>query len=511
MTTIQVVIPMAGLGDRFKRAGYTQPKPLLDVAGVPLIVRLLKNFPTEWRYVFICNRDQLKETNLREVLTKAVPTCAIAEIEPHKKGPVYTVLQAAAAIQDDLPTLMNYCDFSFRWDPNDFLKFVERTQSVGSIFCYRGFHPHYLRQTLYAYCREENGQVVEVREKGHFTPDRTKEYASSGTYYFASGAEMKRSFQKAMDSDWQINGEFYASLPYNALIAEGKRVTVYEIPFFLQWGTPEDLEDYLYWHRAFETWNKHVPLPRSPGVQLLMPMAGEGSRFDNYSVKKPLIPVLDQPMFKTAQRFLPISSDAPVLILRQDLEKTVREAEPEAKQIVLYEPTQGQADTTEKGVSALSLDKPVIVSSCDHGLLWDPAGWKRLLDQKPAMVIFGQRGYPGARRTPKAFSYVKTTPMGIVEGVSVKLPFTDSPEKEPVLVGTFYFSTASLLKDLLRKLLVQNIRVNNERYLDSIVEIAIKEGIRVHCFETEAYLNWGTPEALQEFDYWYRYFQGAKS
>ena len=199
--------------------------------------------------------------------------------------------------------MVNYCDFSFAWDPEHFREFADRTRCDGAVLCYKGFHPHYLHDNLYAYCREEGGRILEVKEKGHFTPDRTKEYASSGTYYFFFRRAVKQYFAQAMKENLSTNDEFYVSLVYNALIRDGKKALVYDIPFFLQWGTPEDLEDYVYWHRVFETfatWKKEWP---AQGPRMVMPMAGSGTRFQGFNLPKPLIPVLGRPMFQTAQHF----------------------------------------------------------------------------------------------------------------------------------------------------------------------------------------------------------------
>jgi len=503
---MQVVIPMAGSGDRFLRAGYAAPKPLLDIAGKPLIERLLTKFPAEWRFVFIVNEDQLQKTSLAEVLRALRPHAEIAAIQTHKKGPVFTLLQGASVIADDMPTLVNYCDFSFSWDVGDFTDFVSARKADGAILCYRGFHPHCLGNTLYAYCRETEGRVLEVREKGHFTPDRLQEYASSGTYYFASGGLLKQYGRIALEKGLSINGEYYVSVVYNPMIDDGKRIFVHEIPFMLQWGTPEDLEDYLYWHRLFETWNSQVQRPAEGSLRLVMPMAGLGSRFQNFQCPKPLIPVLGRPMYRTAMSFLPPSKKKPVLVVRTELEEAVRSSG-EAEIIALEKPTQGQADSTLAALNAVDPEDPVLVSACDHGFLWDEAAWSSLLERKPDVVVFGQRGYPGARRTPASYSYFETDPEGNIRRVSVKKPLTAQPQRELLLIGTFYFARAAGLRDLILELQARDLRVNQERYLDSVVGIALERGMRVIGFECQGYLNWGSPDALQEFSYWYRYFR----
>lgn len=508
---MQVVIPMSGTGQRFLAAGYKEPKPLLDVAGQPVIRRLLEKFPKDWRCVFVCNREHLETTPLRKVLLECRPKAEIVPIEPHKRGPVYAALKASDKILDDPPTFVNYCDFSFVWDPEHFSEFAERTRCDGAVFCYRGFHPHYLGDTLYAYCREKGGRILEIREKEHFTDDRTREYASSGTYFFGSGAIAKKYLQATVDQNLNVKGEHYASLTYNPMIEDGLKVLVYEIPFFLQWGTPRDLEDYVYWHRAFENFGRRKPPDRSGLPRLVMPMAGMGKRFAGHDLPKPLIPVLGMPMFLAAREHLPAGSREPVLVLQKSIEGEVDKALPGAKKVVLDGPTEGQAITTEKALSAVAPDEPVLVSSCDHGLLWHGKAWRDALAGDPDLIVVGQRGYPGAGRHPKSFAYILTGKGDRITGVSVKKPVSGKPQDDLVLVGTFYFKSAKLMGELIAELKEKDVRVNNELYLDSVVELAVERGLDCRCFESTAYLNWGAPDALSEFSYWHRYFQGAVS
>ena len=120
----------------------------------------------------------------------------------------------------------------------------------GCVPCYTGFHPHLIpEKNLYASCQvDENGDLIEIREKYSFEQDKMKAKHSPGVYYFKSGAIMKEYCRKLVDSEIRVNGEFYASLPYNQMVQDGWKVWVpTDIPYFCQWGTPEDLKEFEYW------------------------------------------------------------------------------------------------------------------------------------------------------------------------------------------------------------------------------------------------------------------------
>ena len=511
MRKIQVVIPMSGAGQRFLDAGYKDIKPIIDIAGKPLMTRLLEKFPKEWRFVFICREDHLRETPLEKILLESCPNAEIVSIAPHKRGPVHAILEAGHAVKDDMPTLVNHCDFSFVWDPEHFAEFTERTDADAAILCYRGFQPHYWTGTMYAYCKVEGGRVLDIKEKECFTDDRTQEYASSGSYYFKTGALLKDSCEKTIARDLNLNGEYYVSLANKPLIDSGGDVRVYEIPYFLQWGTPQDVEDYLYWHRLFDKFAEFKPGPDEDGPRLAMPMAGLGSRFKDGGVPKPLIPVLGLPMFETARGYLPASSKAPVLVLRDEIEKEVRSVNSDAEFVVLDAPTDGQAVTTERALEKLDLKEPVLVSACDHGLLWDREKWAVAIGEDPDLIVVGQRGYPGARRKPKSFAYIVADDSAKITSVSVKVPVSETPQRDVVLVGTFYFKSASLMAELIQELKEKDVRVNGELYLDSVVNLAVERGLNCRLFEADGYMNWGAPDALQEFSHWHGYFMAAKT
>lgn len=249
---MQIIIPMSGIGKRFIDAGYKDPKPLIQVEGKPIIQHVVERFPGETKFIFICNEEHLQTTEMRSVLSQIAPSGKILSIPPHKKGPVYAVSQIAEYIDDKEPAVVNYCDFSWAWDYSDFKKTVSENNCDGCVVSYKGFHPHMLHPNLYASMRDDGKNwMLEIKEKHSFTPNKMDCFQSSGTYYFRTGAVVKKYFQQLMDNKVELNGEYYVSLVYNELKKDNLNIYIYEIPFMLQWGTPEDLEEYLYWSDYF--------------------------------------------------------------------------------------------------------------------------------------------------------------------------------------------------------------------------------------------------------------------
>jgi NDP-sugar pyrophosphorylase family protein len=250
---VQLVIPMSGLGSRFASHGYRDLKPLIRVHDRPMIEWVLRMFPETPDPLFICRQDHLETTEMRGVLEAAKPLGKIVGIEGAKLGPVGALTAAFDQIDDDAPVLISYCDYYMLWDYPSFLSLVERHGYDGAIPCYSGFHPHLLpKDNLYASCRVNDAQeLLDIREKFSFEVDKTKALHSPGVYYFKTGKLLKHYCRALVDSGETLGGEFYVSLVYNRMVADGLRIGVPEnVEHFCQWGTPRDLEDYLYWTSA---------------------------------------------------------------------------------------------------------------------------------------------------------------------------------------------------------------------------------------------------------------------
>ena len=116
---MQIVIPMSGRGQRFLDAGYRSIKPLVEVDGRPMIEHVVRTFPGETDFVFICARPS-ESTPLAKRAACLMPAAPIVAVEPNKLSPSGPPLQAHEFIKDDEPVMVNYCDFAVGWDYADF-------------------------------------------------------------------------------------------------------------------------------------------------------------------------------------------------------------------------------------------------------------------------------------------------------------------------------------------------------------------------------------------------------
>jgi NDP-sugar pyrophosphorylase family protein len=523
---MQIVVPMSGFGERFRRAGYTVPKPLIEVEGKPIVAHVVDLFPGETDFVFVCNRDHLvaPEFAMAEQLARYCPTGRVVGIAPHKLGPVNAVMQTLDLLDPTKPTIVNYCDFTAVWDYAAFKRDVADSGCDGAIPCYTGFHPHMTGSTNYAYVRTESmpagdgrlrPRVLEIQEKQPYTDQPMREYASSGTYYFSSAAKMAECFERCMARpELALNGEYYASLAYRPLLEDGGLVTVFELDHFMQWGTPEDLAEYRYWSQAFRSLVDPARQRRSVAQRgsTMIPMAGLGSRFaqEGHTLPKPLIPVSGEPMVVQAALDLP-AAERHVFVLRRDLpgldaiETTLRQRFPGCITVELQAVTDGQARTCLMGMDAIDRDAPLTIGACDNGAIFDADALRDALDDSEAdVLVWVARGYPGAIRRPQHYGWVDESD-GAIRNISVKTPLSD-PTRDPIVIGAFSFKRARDFVAAAKAMIARDGRINGEFYVDTCINDAIALGLRCKTFEIEHYLCWGTPDDLRTFDYWQRCF-----
>lgn len=512
---MHIIIPMSGIGKRFIDAGYQDPKPLIEIDGKPIIEHVVNLFPGESKFTFLCNSTHLAQTNMREELVRIAPTGQIVEIPNHKKGPVFAVKGAYDLIDDDEEVIVNYCDFSTYWDYEDFLNHTRTRGADGAIPAYKGFHPHMMGSTNYAFMRDEMQWMQEIKEKEPFTNNRTQEYASNGTYYFRTGEILKRCFDLTMKRDLNLKGEYYVSLVYNILIEQGLKVSIYEIQHMLQWGTPADVEEYKQWSGYFKDIlsTSQLPIDLDCKLNIVVPMAGEGSRFvkEGYKTPKPLIDVSGKHMVTQAIESLP-KGETHIFVCRKghleqsNLRQILTEQFEKSKVVEIDYLTEGQACTTELAVNEIENTNPIIVGPCDNGMLWNKEKFQKVLLEEPDVIVWSFKNYAGANLNPQMYGWSVTDSDDNIKKVSVKKAISDSPNKDHGVVGTFYFRNRTVFQECLKYLYDNDIRVNDEFYVDSMVGAAVDLGLKVKSFVIDHYLCWGTPNDYKTFNYWQSFF-----
>ena len=499
---------MSGFGERFRREGYKVPKPLIMSEGKPFVQHVVEMFDPNDDFIFICNKDHLNtiEFEMEKTLKSICPKGRIYGIEPHKKGPVFAVKQILEHVDLEQEIIVNYCDFTCYWNYSEFLSYVKDTNSTGSIPAYRGFHPHSLGKTNYAYIKEENLVCSDIKEKEPFTEDKANEFASSGTYYFNSGNILSEAIDYVIENDININGEYYISLCYKYLFDNKFKTTVFPLQHFMQWGTPQDFEEYNYWSEIFKNTTKSTKVDIKG--HLIIPMAGDGQRFKNegYQVTKPLIEVSGEPMVFQALKTVP-NFNSYKFIIKKNLdnkkyfEEKLNKKFNNTEFINLENKTDGQATTINFGVNQISDNQSISVISCDNGYLINQNLLKAIITEDIDVISWCISDYPYSKKSPNSFGWVYFDENKNIQDVSVK-ELIDSTFDAAVITGGFTFKSKEVFEKCYKNLKENKNLINGEYYADSLIKEAIDLGMKCSVFLVDKYISWGTPNELKTFEYW---------
>ena len=237
--TLNVLIPMAGAGSRFEQAGYTFPKPLIDVKGKPMIQVVVENLNIKANYIFIVQKSHREKYNLDTLLNLITPDCKIVEVEGVTEGAAVTALMAKEYINNDQPLFFANSDQFVEWDSNEFMYKMNETQADGGIVTFRATHPKWSFAKI-----DENGLVTEVAEKNPIS-----DIATVGYYYWKHGSDFVKYAEQMIEKNIRVNNEFYVCPVFNQAVEDCKQIRTFDVEGMWGLGTPEDLNYYLENHK----------------------------------------------------------------------------------------------------------------------------------------------------------------------------------------------------------------------------------------------------------------------
>lgn len=235
---INIVIPMAGAGSRFAKAGYKKPKPFIDVLGKPMICHVLDNLNVpDAKFILLAREEHYQNEQETVQWIEAHYNVEFVLIDKLTEGAACTVMHAHRLINNDTPLLIANSDQIVDMDIYRYICDSEARHLDGSVLCFRD------DDTKWSYARiNEDGMITEIREK-----EIISEYATVGIYYFAKGALFVENAIDMIVRNERVNNEFYVAPVYNYSIQKGGRYGIYNIGMEQMHGTgtPADLDQYI--------------------------------------------------------------------------------------------------------------------------------------------------------------------------------------------------------------------------------------------------------------------------
>ncbi len=208
--TVNILLPIAGLAQRFVDRGYQDPKPLLKINGVPMIKMALDSLikPTttiNYRLIFVIRKEHELKHNISDRLTRLFPDYEtnFVEVDKLTEGTLCSCLLAKDLINTDDPLLVYTPDVCFETKfetQTDFLA----TNADGMVLTFKA------NSKDHSYVATDSfGMATSVAEKVVISND-----ALVGVYGFRSGKMFVNCAQEAIARNIRVNGEFYLAPIY---------------------------------------------------------------------------------------------------------------------------------------------------------------------------------------------------------------------------------------------------------------------------------------------------------
>jgi NDP-sugar pyrophosphorylase family protein len=487
---MRYLVPMAGQSEFFPKSDYTFPKPLVEIGGRPMIAHVIDGiqaYDSAAEFIFVVRKDDCDRFSLDSSLNLLCNhPCKVVRLLEPTRGSACTALMAIEEIADDEPLVICNGDQVINANIKAINDRFLAQDADAAVITFPSVHPRW----SYAAINEE-GFVVEVAEKRVVS-----RRAIAGYYFFRRGQGFVDAAMRSIDNNASVDGRFYIAPTLNEFILSTGRVIYHDIK--------EDQYHSIYSPHRVETYERWLevralaePIARKP-LQIVIPMAGLGSRFANagYDKPKPFIDVDGATMIERVLGNLQIPDVRFILLARQehiDAEaEIVRKllARGDVEIVPVSKVTEGAACTIALARPILDPNAPMLIANCDQIIDFECRDYIQDAvnrDLAGSILVFHDKD------CDTKWSFAKLGPDGLVTEVQEKKAIS-----ELATVGLYYFAKAKFFLNSLLDMIARNERVNNEFYVCPVYNYLIAEKKAIGVFEVgaDAMHGIGTPKDL---------------
>lgn len=231
---MNIVIPMAGRGQRFQDAGYSCPKMLIEIAGKPMLYWALDSiYP--WLHdhepLFICLKDHLEQFPIEAIIKQYCGHAKIIGLDQVTNGQAETVYKSAERLRLEEPLLIYNCDTYMISNLYDVLCEPAYWKADGVISVFHSNDECFSYASL-----KSDGYVEKVMEKQVISS-----MATTGLYFFAKASFFVNTVESVIRKADTFQGEYYIAPIYNELIEQGHQFVLHQADICYPLGTPEQV------------------------------------------------------------------------------------------------------------------------------------------------------------------------------------------------------------------------------------------------------------------------------
>lgn len=490
---MQILVPIASRSSFFPKNDYFFPKPLIEVAGSPmieLVVKQLKQQLDKPQFTFVVDREEARAFSIHRICKLAGGAGTnVIERMGETSGALCSCLLAIGALDPSAPVLISNSDQIITTDLGALIKRFEIAQVDAGVVTFDSIHPRW------SYVVEaENNRVAQAFEKKVVSRN-----AIAGLYYFREARQFLEAAQKTILNDVNVNGSFFISSAINQCILNGGDVMYTKIDnqHYHSFYSPSRIADF---DRSALGAKLRAGPKTAKNVNVIIPAAGEGSRFAKAGWKKPkpFIDVEGRPMLNhVIENVAPDGARVTILLRKKHIEEhpTVTQAFDNAgiNTVSVDKLTEGTACTVLLARKVYDSDNPMMVANSDQLVDFSVTDYindciDRNLDG--SILVFRDPSMD-----PK-WSFAKLDDEGLVTEVAEKKPISDL-----ATVGIYLFTRGRDFVSATADMIAANERVNGEFYTCPVYNYMIANGARIGVYEVgmDAMSGLGTPDDLIKF------------
>lgn len=251
-----VLIPMAGLGERFSKAGYALPKPLIPVNNNPMVIEATHALPPAANYIFALRSNMPGYETISHRLKQDFPHSSLVTLPGVTEGQAHTCLLACGDVPDDTPLTISACDNGMVLNEALLAAQIQDSSIDVIVWVAKGLPGAYTHPEMYSWVVANGRDIRAISVKKPLEKPECDPIVI-GTFTFKRAADFKACATRLMESGKRVNNEFYVDSCINEAIQMGLRCQLFEVDTFLCWGTPNELETFRYWQSCFHKWPAH--------------------------------------------------------------------------------------------------------------------------------------------------------------------------------------------------------------------------------------------------------------
>ncbi|MFA5887091.1 MAG: hypothetical protein WC852_00045 [Candidatus Nanoarchaeia archaeon] len=240
------LIPMAGIGSRFLEKGFTLPKPLIPVLGLPMLIKVIRDLPPSDKWIFLVRKEHIDEYQIDAVINHELPDAIIIPVAETTEGQACTCLLAKEHINMAEPLFIAACDSGFLYDHEKFEEFKKDKNIDAVFFTFSKQNILRVNPSAWGWCILNNdGKTIKSMSiKIPISKDPYYDHAITASFFFKKAQDFFDAVSLMINEDYRINNEFYVDSVPIFLNRMGKKTAIFDVDLFVSWGTPNQLFDF---------------------------------------------------------------------------------------------------------------------------------------------------------------------------------------------------------------------------------------------------------------------------